>query len=401
MHPGRPRGRWSGARGVWRRLVARPLWERKVVGSNPATPTRCCARAAGGTERLPRIGAAPGRHTGRVLHLQISVPAALTAGVVEVLERAPAVSSLAVLDGASRRPAGDVVLADIAREAANDVLDELLELGVQREGTVQIEPVGHVGVPVRLRRRATGPGQQRRRGGVGRGHAARLRRFRAELDVPELHVPGHHARRHRHRPRLPDPGHRRHDPRTGVRPGRRARGGPGPRAGTCSASRCGHCCWASSSAIAVTTVAALVARSLGWITESDITAPRPDTAVRLHPRQVVVHRRAHRRRGRGALADVGTVGGLSGVFISVTTVPAAGNIALGLAFWQLSEVRGSALQLGLNVTGMAPRRVAHAAVPEDRVEPVRRAARASAGAAPAAALSLQESGGIRADRPGS
>ena len=25
--------------GVWRRLVARPLWERKVAGSNPVTPT--------------------------------------------------------------------------------------------------------------------------------------------------------------------------------------------------------------------------------------------------------------------------------------------------------------------------------------------------------------------------
>lgn len=24
---------------MWRSLVARPLWERKVVGSNPATPT--------------------------------------------------------------------------------------------------------------------------------------------------------------------------------------------------------------------------------------------------------------------------------------------------------------------------------------------------------------------------
>ena len=76
-----------------------------------------------------------------MLHLRISVPADLTSGVVDVLERAPAVSSLAVFDGASRRPVGDVVLADIAREAANDVLDELLELGVQREGTLKIEPV--------------------------------------------------------------------------------------------------------------------------------------------------------------------------------------------------------------------------------------------------------------------
>ncbi len=29
--------------GVWRSLVARPLWERKVVGSNPATPTTTIA----------------------------------------------------------------------------------------------------------------------------------------------------------------------------------------------------------------------------------------------------------------------------------------------------------------------------------------------------------------------
>ena len=47
------------------------------------------------------------------------------------------------------------------------------------------------------------------------------------------------------------------------------------------------------------------------------------------------------------------VGGLSGVFISVTTVPAAGNVALGLAFGLGTEVRGSALQLLVNLTGMA------------------------------------------------
>jgi hypothetical protein len=41
------------------------------------------------------------------------------------------------------------------------------------------------------------------------------------------------------------------------------------------------------------------------------------------------------------------------VFISVTTVPAAGNIALGLAFGIGSEVWGSTLQLALNLSGMA------------------------------------------------
>ena len=46
-------------------------------------------------------------------------------------------------------------------------------------------------------------------------------------------------------------------------------------------------------------------------------------------------------------------GGLTGVFISVTTVPAAGNIALGAAFGVGSEIWASTLQLLLNVCGMA------------------------------------------------
>ena len=46
-------------------------------------------------------------------------------------------------------------------------------------------------------------------------------------------------------------------------------------------------------------------------------------------------------------------GGLAGVFISVTTVPAAGNIARGLAFGAWHEVWGSSLQLVLNLTAMA------------------------------------------------
>ena len=46
-------------------------------------------------------------------------------------------------------------------------------------------------------------------------------------------------------------------------------------------------------------------------------------------------------------------GGLSGVFISVTTIPAAGNVALGLAFGASTEVWGSTLQLGINLSGMA------------------------------------------------
>lgn len=40
------------------------------------------------------------------------------------------------------------------------------------------------------------------------------------------------------------------------------------------------------------------------------------------------------------------------MFISVTTVPAAGNVALGLAFGAADEVWGSVIQLVLNISGM-------------------------------------------------
>ena len=40
---------------------------------------------------------------------------------------------------------------------------------------------------------------------------------------------------------------------------------------------------------------------------------------------------------------------LVGVLISVTTVPAAANVALALAFGEIAEARGSAIQLGINL----------------------------------------------------
>jgi hypothetical protein len=42
-----------------------------------------------------------------------------------------------------------------------------------------------------------------------------------------------------------------------------------------------------------------------------------------------------------------------GVFISVTTIPASGNIALALVFGIWAEVIGSAVTLVVNIIGMA------------------------------------------------
>ncbi len=50
-------------------------------------------------------------------------------------------SSLAVLRGASIRPQGDVVFADVAREGANQVIDRLRALGVHHDGTIHLQPV--------------------------------------------------------------------------------------------------------------------------------------------------------------------------------------------------------------------------------------------------------------------
>ena len=45
-------------------------------------------------------------------------------------------------------------------------------------------------------------------------------------------------------------------------------------------------------------------------------------------------------------------GALVGVFISVTTVPAAGAIALGLAIGEPGEIGEAAAQLGINLAGI-------------------------------------------------
>jgi uncharacterized hydrophobic protein (TIGR00271 family) len=106
-------------------------------------------------------------------------------------------------------------------------------------------------------------------------------------------------------------------------------------------------------AIALTTVASLAAGALGWVTISDVTGSRPETAFIYTPDKwsfiVAVIAAA-----AGVLSLTSArVGGLSGVFISVTTVPAAGNVALALAFGAWHEVGGSLLQLGVNLAGMA------------------------------------------------
>ncbi len=76
-----------------------------------------------------------------MVHLRIVVPAAKSDRVVDLLEATRSASSLARIEGAARKPVGDVVLCDVAREDASVVIDDLRELGVPEEGSISIEEI--------------------------------------------------------------------------------------------------------------------------------------------------------------------------------------------------------------------------------------------------------------------
>jgi hypothetical protein len=76
-----------------------------------------------------------------MLRLELSVPGELTDDVMACLSAEVAVSNIARIDGGSFRPTGDLVIADVAREAANGAIDRLRELGVHETGSIRVMPV--------------------------------------------------------------------------------------------------------------------------------------------------------------------------------------------------------------------------------------------------------------------
>jgi uncharacterized hydrophobic protein (TIGR00271 family) len=76
-----------------------------------------------------------------VIHLRILVPKDLAQRVLDLLCAAPAVSSVVHLPGAARKPAGDVILCDVAREDGSVILSALKELEVHHRGSIAVEDV--------------------------------------------------------------------------------------------------------------------------------------------------------------------------------------------------------------------------------------------------------------------
>jgi uncharacterized hydrophobic protein (TIGR00271 family) len=288
-----------------------------------------------------------------MLNLRIVAPTKLTDDVVEILEEDPCVSSLSVLREAAIQPTGDLIFADVAREAANDVIGRLRALGVHREGTIEIQPVttwlSSSGFDAEMRAPGTSADAVVWAEVAQRSYeetelnwtylsfmtlATIIAAIAIVLDSQILVIGAMVL---------------------------------GPEFGAIAALGVAlvrrryvllglavrTLVLGFVAAIAATTVLVFIGRALGWISLDDVVGPRPATAFIYTPDKwsfivAVIAATA------GVLSLTSRkASGLSGVFISVTTVPAAGNIALGIAFGVGDAIWGRTLQLRVNLLGMA------------------------------------------------
>jgi uncharacterized hydrophobic protein (TIGR00271 family) len=73
--------------------------------------------------------------------MRIVVPAYQTEHVLDLLENLPSAINVILLERAARKPQGDVILCDVAREDASVVVADLRELNVDKEGSIAIEQI--------------------------------------------------------------------------------------------------------------------------------------------------------------------------------------------------------------------------------------------------------------------
>ncbi|MEU7717555.1 DUF389 domain-containing protein [Streptomyces tibetensis] len=76
-----------------------------------------------------------------MLHLRLITPADRTDEVVLLIEKTVGTTHLVVMPGVSRDPAGDVVMCDVAREAGDELLAGLRELGIDTTGSIAVESI--------------------------------------------------------------------------------------------------------------------------------------------------------------------------------------------------------------------------------------------------------------------
>jgi uncharacterized hydrophobic protein (TIGR00271 family) len=284
-----------------------------------------------------------------MIHVRLAVPKELTADVLDTLRDDQRVTHLVVLRGAAVRPSGDAVSFDVAREATSDVIATLRRQGVDEIALEQVDAAPSAAAEAAERAAPGSPEDgivwelvsSRAESDARRSWsyyaflclATTIAAVAVLTDSPILVVGAMVV-------------------------------GPefGPVAAMAVAVALRRPCLGLRAlrllgegfgiAIALTAALAVVVRLAGWVTAADLARPRPMTGFIWTPDRwsFVV---ALLAGCAGVLSlTAGRANALVGVFISVTTVPAAGNLALALALQVPGEITGSAAQLAVNLVGM-------------------------------------------------
>jgi uncharacterized hydrophobic protein (TIGR00271 family) len=284
-----------------------------------------------------------------VLHLRLITPSARTEEVTAVLDECTGVTNVVVLPGAAREPQGDLILCDVAREAANEVIDRLK--WVQDEGSIAVEQVHLALSKVATDAVEEAPGDP----DDAVIWAELAQKVRAESRITWAYLAFLAIAT-----QLAGIGVLQNSPILIV--GAMVLGPEfGAIAAICFGLLRGRGRLIVSSlktlvvgfavAIAITFACALVSRWMGWIDLSNLRVNQEVQFIVKPDRWSFIV--ALLAGAAGVLSiTAGKSSALIGVFISVTTVPAAGYVAVALALSDWGEVGGSVAQLALNIAGM-------------------------------------------------
>ena len=287
-----------------------------------------------------------------MLHLRLITPSDRTDEVVRLIEKTVGTTHVVVLPGTARNPVGDVVLCDVAREAGDELLTGLQELGIDSTGSIAVE-----NIDLSLSKRADKAEAE----APGEGADAVLWEHLTDATHEESTLSVTYVAFLTLATMIAACGVVLDNAILIV--GAMAVGPEfGPLAGICTAAvqRAPRLALRSvialvvgfAVAMAVTVGFSYFMDAVGLFHESDLEGDRPNTAFVYAPDafSFVV----------AVLAGIaGTLsltsaksGALVGVAISVTTVPAAANAAVALAYGDTSQTIGSTNQLLLNLLGI-------------------------------------------------
>ncbi|MFD7627089.1 DUF389 domain-containing protein [Streptomyces sp. NPDC059851] len=287
-----------------------------------------------------------------MLHLRIMTPHDRTGAVLALIDRTVGTTHVAVLSGAARDPVGDIVLCDVAREAGDELVHGLRELGIDRDGAIAVEHID-----LSLSRRA----EEAEEEAPGEAADAVIWEQLAEATHEESTLTINYLLFLAIATMIAACGVVLDNAILIV--GAMALGPEfGPLAGICTGlvqrepRLAGRSAFALvvgfTVAMAATTLFSLAMTGLGQFDEAMLEDPRPNTSFvwQPDPFSFVVALLAG-TAGTLSLTSA-KAGALVGVAISVTTVPAAANAAVAFSFGDYQQMWGSALQLLVNLCGI-------------------------------------------------